>query len=757
MNQTQIPPSPKGYELRRYGLAHVIPSLAELGTPMHLRVARKILTKYAFLHEKLRQAGLTIEDLLTDFDFLDGADLGTIRDSLQLASIHLKQNPEQLPAQLMGRLHGWNTPIIEQLLEEAEASGPALWPCGRSLTPPGGPFRQTLTQFGVGINDMVLGGEDDLLAMALPDHSLRLLTLANKGNLEVLKTPEPTDGELTALALSEDKTTLLCGNNHGQIWVWDLKSRTSKCIPSGHRDYIGDLILTPDERFFLTASRDGTVKVWCLEKMEEVVCFNAHHKSVNAVALLPNDTWAVSGSSDGIMRVWDWTTGKQLFVLEGHLDAILDMDVSDAGDLIVSCSEDRTIRLWDVKGSEIKERKILTGHTDAVNRVVITKGGKYVISCADDFTIRIWNLESGCSTRILRGHGIQISALVLSKDERKLISATIDGRVRVWNVSDKESASSRSALPEEVFALWTDCHTSLALVDGGLENRKKAYVGPIEALKDHEKQDDQKPGQDFTVDLWRLQEPVKLSSLAGHDHFVRCASFSSNGKFAVTGSQDNVVRIYNLIDGHLDQVIQGHDGTVVEVAFSPDRKWLATAAYDNFLRVYDLKQNQIILAEQLERFPRHLTFKACEHSGLLLAMAIEERVLVQQFQGTKFKLLMNIPVKWCMGLAFATHRPSIVICAADDTLQGWDYQVNQRQFFLDESGPSLVGLECLPSMDAFLVIQETGLSIRNLSDGKVIAAFGVDTNLVHAAICQKGDHLLASDADGNLHFLRYRL
>ncbi|KAI3630385.1 hypothetical protein MIR68_011820 [Amoeboaphelidium protococcarum] len=64
-------------------------------------------------------------------------------------------------------------------------------------------------------------------------------------------------------------------------------------------------------------------------------------------------------------------------------------------------------------------------------------------------------------------------------------------------------------------------------------------------------------------------------TLTGHSDKVWSVSFSSDGKYLASGSQNNTVRLWNVDSGALVKTLTGPSSWVTSVSFSSDGKYLA--------------------------------------------------------------------------------------------------------------------------------------------------------------------------------------
>jgi WD40 repeat protein len=89
-----------------------------------------------------------------------------------------------------------------------------------------------------------------------------------------------------------------------------------------------------------------------------------------------------------------------------------------------------------------------------------------------------------------------------------------------------------------------------------------------------------------------LRQQLRVSGghpLLGHEKSTRAAAFSKDGQRLATGSDDGVIRLWDLaaVDPDRHSVLLGrHKGAVRALSFSPDNKWLISGGDDRTLRLW---------------------------------------------------------------------------------------------------------------------------------------------------------------------------
>jgi guanine nucleotide-binding protein subunit beta-2-like 1 protein len=99
--------------------------------------------------------------------------------------------------------------------------------------------------------------------------------------------------------------------------------------------------------------------------------------------------------------------------------------------------------------------------------------------------------------------------------------------------------------------------------------------------------------RDKTIIVWQLTRHegdygVPKRSLKGHSHFVSDVVISSDGQFALSGSWDSTLRLWDLNTGQsVRNPFYGHTGDVLSVAFSGDNRQIVSGSRDNTIKLWN--------------------------------------------------------------------------------------------------------------------------------------------------------------------------
>ncbi|ELS00388.1 WD40 repeat-containing protein [Xenococcus sp. PCC 7305] len=246
--------------------------------------------------------------------------------------------------------------------------------------------------------------------------------------------------------------------------------------------------------------------------------------------------------------------------------------VAMQGDIIVTGSEDTTIKIWDRSSRTLKTT--LIGHTAPISGVVITKNNT-VISSSQDGTIRFWDLSTGEEERESKNHQSPVDAIALSKDESLLISGDGDGNVKIWDLQDpsaEQPIETKQVHKARIYDLAITANNQI-IVSGSEDKTIKLWNRSTE--KDPRILIDTRLSRRLTRQAIRRQarkrtgketKPFKVSHEASVDRLVISNGNKEDKTFIISGSSDNLIKVWDLETGELIRTLKGHSSSVRDLA-----------------------------------------------------------------------------------------------------------------------------------------------------------------------------------------------
>jgi WD40 repeat protein len=95
-------------------------------------------------------------------------------------------------------------------------------------------------------------------------------------------------------------------------------------------------------------------------------------------------------------------------------------------------------------------------------------------------------------------------------------------------------------------------------------------------------------GDDQTLKLWDIATGTEIRTFTGHASLVSSAVFSPDGRSILSGSWDQTLILWEADTGRTIRSFKGHSGSVSSVAFSPNGRYALSGSYDKSLVLWDV-------------------------------------------------------------------------------------------------------------------------------------------------------------------------
>lgn len=392
---------------------------------------------------------------------------------------------------------------------------------------------------------------------------------------------------VTAVAIGVDGKRIVSGGVDKMIRIYDGQSPGKLLTTlSGHGNAITSLAIERHVRRIVSGSLDQTIKIWGMgEKPGEgylLQTLMGHVGPVNTVAITPDLNRIVSGGWDKTIKVWDGRKGGVALATHiGHRGSINALAIGSDGKQIVSVAQtlkrNEAIKKWDAEKGGAATVK-LHGHEKFIFSVAISADGNRVVSGGQDKTIKVWDADRNWVPRSVNADSRLVPTVAISGDGKRIVSGGFDGKVKIWNAENLNEAP-LVLLGHDGMVL------SVAITpDGNRIVSAGRRKGP-----------DGEPVR--TTMVWDANPPGKLvRTLDGHTATIHCVAITPDGKRAVLGAQDGVVKVWNLEDENEAPIsLRGHSSIVQSVAITPDGKRIVSGGWDSTIRIWDADSGRPLL------------------------------------------------------------------------------------------------------------------------------------------------------------------
>ncbi|XP_049745888.1 protein Atg16l2 isoform X1 [Elephas maximus indicus] len=267
---------------------------------------------------------------------------------------------------------------------------------------------------------------------------------------------------------------------------------------------------------------------------------DAHLSEVNAVCFGPNSSLLATGGADRLIRLWNVVGGRLEAnqTLEGAGGSITSVDFDPSGSQVLAATYNRAAQLWKV--GETQSKETLSGHTDKVTAAKFKLTRHHAVTGSRDRTVKEWDLGRAYCSRT-------INVLSYCHDvvcgDHIIISGHNDQKIRFW---DSRGPHCTQVIPVQgrVTSLSLS-HDQLHLLSCSRDDTLKVIDLRVSNIRQVFRADGFKCGSDWTK-----------------------AVFSPDRSYALAGSWDGALYIWNVDTGKLESSLRGpHCAAVNAVAW----------------------------------------------------------------------------------------------------------------------------------------------------------------------------------------------
>ena len=485
-----------------------------------------------------------------------------------------------------------------------------------------------------------------------------------------------------------------------------------------------------------------------------------HEYRVNSVAYSPSGNLLASGSKD--VRIWDTRTGEEVISpIRSRDGEIYSLVFAPDDQRVASGSQNGVVSVWNVATGQLDLRRPLA-HSKTVNVMAFSPDGKLIASDSTG-TIGLWDLETGQTVSAQsdsRPESWPPVSLSFSPDGKILTLRTCNGE-QLWHTCAPGCAL--QLLPcRDKCPLFHSCSPrsfkfSLAwgerciLLSDTRTGRVASLPFPEDDVTSVQLSADETcivVSQDSNAGLllWDLRcidADPPLTILGENMGIVRDISFSSDGRYLVSGSSDGTIRIWDASPGH-DAVQHVQESGVTAVAVSPDNTFITCSRGDGSVQVYDVENCGVKLRLLIDRETSWPECVAISPDGQKIASGSNDGTIRM----------------WCVhtgapiGEPLTNHQNSVIVVtfsqdaqwlasgSADKTVLIWDVA----------SGNSMVSVRmlCEDTVEAVAFLPSGQVLAAGDSKGNIYFWNLVDGQLVHQLQLESSSALAFSPSASRL-------
>jgi len=270
--------------------------------------------------------------------------------------------------------------------------------------------------------------------------------------------------------------------------------------------------------------------------------------------------------------------------------------------------------------------------------------------------------------------------------------------------------------------------------------------------------------RDKSVMVWELtpegeQVGYARRGLRGHGETIQDVALSSDGNFALSGSWDKTMRLWDLNTGSSIRTFKGHAKDVNSVAFSADNRQIVSGSRDRTVKLWNtLGECKYTIVEDMHTdWVSCVRFSPSAKMPLIVTGGWDK--LVKVWNLSTCKLRTNLVGH--TGVVYTTAvSPDGSLCASggkDSTAMLWDVNDGKHLYSLD-AGSTINALTFSPKNYWLCAATDTAIKVWDLENKEILdeltsampAKSGIPWCVCLSWSCD-GNTLYAGSTDGNIY------
>ena len=300
-----------------------------------------------------------------------------------------------------------------------------------------------------------------------------------------------------------------------------------------------------------------------LNQSGNCITFKTGHKELMTGGILINSgNNLITTSTDNTLVVYEKKLEGENKVTFNEIKKVTDTKIIATNllslnkDYFIVGYDNGLIKVWRTEDFDID--KIFTGHISQINKIIKESDNTF-ISCSDDMTIRGWTLDTleADSIYMLTGHEDKINDIIIISDNTTLLSVSDDKTLRIWSLELKECINAIKL---------DEIQTCLSYLNNG-----RFMTG----------------GEDGSVTIYNIEgfEPSLIFN--AHNEPIEVLYLSPFTGDIITGSQDNLVKIFKSDNGTCVKILEGHKNTVLYIT-QLNENTILTTSVDKTVKIWNI-------------------------------------------------------------------------------------------------------------------------------------------------------------------------
>jgi WD40 repeat protein len=263
---------------------------------------------------------------------------------------------------------------------------------------------------------------------------------------------------------------------------------------------------------------------------------------------------------------------------------------------------------------------------------------------------------------------------------------------------------------------------------------------------------------DQTLKLWEVASGICLRSFEGHASGVTGVCLSQDGHYALSGSDDNTLKLWDTTSGRCLRTMSGHTGQVLSVSLSQDGRIALSGSTDETIRVWDVTNGRCLRI--LEGQSGQVLSVSLSGDGRIgLSGSSEETLKIWDLSSGFCQHTLSGHESLVCGTSLSADGRIALSGSSDETIKLWD--VTNGRCRRTWEGHTDVVLSVFLSADGCYAISgsdDKTIKLWEVKNGRCLRTFmGYGASMNSVCLSRDGRFALAACSDNTLKLWEVQL
>ena len=191
------------------------------------------------------------------------------------------------------------------------------------------------------------------------------------------------------------------------------------------------------------------------------------------------------------------------------------------------------------------------------------------------------------------------------------------------------------------------------------------------------------PSNDQTIRIWDVVRGECTAVMEGHKHWVNSVTWSPDGHRLASGSSDNTIRIWDTETWKTLTVLEGHKSRVNSVAWSPRGEILASGGTDDSIRLWETETWTCL--QTVKANANHnvwgIAWSPSKAAETLASGLARGDIVLWDANLNVIRTLKGTKAKWVV--VWSSDGSMLASCSWDTNVHIWDLKAGSQEIVLE--------------------------------------------------------------------------